>query len=190
MATLALMGAVQALVMAVILWVATGSYAGVARASLRLRAGAQAVEAVAWVLLGLRGRVGDWLSILVANAVMLLAYAMAVQALRMLLGAPSRLRVVAVASVAAWLGIAWFALVTPNFQARVLCASAVVLLDLALLIVPLCESLRRDGSAAKGCCWRRCSSPSPWCCGATPTCCFRPGRRRACSLPRRSMRSI
>lgn len=149
MATLALMGAVQALVMAVILWAATGSYAGVARASLRLRAGAQAVEAVAWVMLGLRGRVDDWLSVLVANAVMLVAYAMAVQALRVLLGAPSRLRVVAVASVAAWLGIAWFALVTPDFQARVLCASAVILLDLALLIMPLCESLRRDSSTAK-----------------------------------------
>ena len=38
MATMALMGAVQALLMAVVLWTATGSYAGVARASLRLRA--------------------------------------------------------------------------------------------------------------------------------------------------------
>lgn len=149
MATLALMGAVQALVMAVVLWTATGSYAGVARASLRLRAGAQALEAVAWILLGLRGRVDDWLSILAANAVMLVAYAMAVHALRMLLGAPSRLRLVAVASVAGWLGIAWFTLGAANFQARVLCASVVILLDLGLLIAPLSESLRRDGSPAK-----------------------------------------
>jgi hypothetical protein len=37
MATLALMGAAQALLMAIVLWTSTGSYAGVARASLRLR---------------------------------------------------------------------------------------------------------------------------------------------------------
>ncbi|MBT2143069.1 MULTISPECIES: GGDEF domain-containing protein [unclassified Rhodanobacter] len=149
MATLALMGAVQALLMAVMLWTSTGSYSGVARASLRLRAGALVLEATAWVLLGLRGQVGDWLSILVANAVMLVSYAMTVHALRMLLGAPSRLRVVAIASVAGWLAIAWFAWGTANFQVRVLCASLVILLDLALLIAPLCGSLRRGGSAAQ-----------------------------------------
>jgi len=149
MATMALMGAVQALLMAIVLWTSTGSYAGVARASLRLRAGALVLEATAWVLLGLRGQVGDWLSILVANAVMLVSYAMTVHALRMLLGAPSRLRVVAIASVAGWLTIAWFAWGTANFQARVLCASLVILLDLALLLAPLCGSLRRGGSAAQ-----------------------------------------
>lgn len=149
MATLALMGAVQALLMAVVLWTSTGSYSGVARASLRLRAGALLLEATAWVLLGLRGQIGDWLSILVANAVMLVSYAMTVHALRLLLGAPSRLRLVAFASVAGWLAIAWFALVTASFQARLLCASLVILLDLALLIAPLGNSLRRGGSAAR-----------------------------------------
>lgn len=149
MATLALMGAAQALLMAVVLWTSTGSYAGVARASLRLRAGALVLESTAWVLLGLRGHVGDWLSILVANAVMLVSYAMTVHALRLLLGVPSRLRVVAIASVAGWLAIAWFAWGTVNFQARVLCASLVIMLDLVLLIAPLCGSLRRGGSAAR-----------------------------------------
>ena len=149
MATLALMGAAQALLMAVVLWTSTGSYAGVARASLRLRAGAEALEAAAWVLLGLRGHVADWLSILVANAVMLVSYGMTVHALRMLLGAPSRLRVVAVASVAGWLAIVWFTWGTTSFQARMVCASLVIMLDLALLIAPLRDSLHRDGSAAK-----------------------------------------
>lgn len=149
MATLALMGAVQALLMAVVLWTSTGSYSGVARASLRLRAGALLLEATAWVLLGLRGQIGDWLSILVANAVMLVSYAMTVHALRLLLGAPSRLRVVVIASVAGWLAIAWFALGAASFQARLLCASLVILLDLALLIAPLGNSLRRGGSAAR-----------------------------------------
>lgn len=149
MATLALMGAVQALLMAVVLWTSTGSYAGVARASLRLRAGALVLEAAGWVLLGLRGQVGDWLSIVVANAVMLVSYAVTVRALRLLLGAPSRQRVVAVASVAGWVAIVWFTWAMPDFQARVLCASAVILLDLALLIVPLRGGLRRGGSAAQ-----------------------------------------
>ncbi|MHB1056786.1 MAG: GGDEF domain-containing protein [Rhodanobacter sp.] len=149
MATMALMGAVQALLMAIVLWTATGSYAGVARASLRLRAGALALEAIGWVLLGLRGQVGDWLSILVANAVMLTSYAITVRALRLLLGAPSRQRLVATASAAGWLAIVWFAWVTPDFQLRVLCASLVILLDLALLIAPLRGGLRRGGSAAK-----------------------------------------
>ncbi|MEW9571053.1 GGDEF domain-containing protein [Rhodanobacter sp. Si-c] len=149
MATLALMGAAQALLMAVVLWTSTGSYAGVARASLRLRAGAQALEAAAWGLLGLRGHVADWLSIPVANAVMLVSYAMTVHALRMLLGAPSRLRMVAVASVAGWLAIVWYTWGATSFQARMVCASLVIMLDLALLIAPLLDSLRRDGSAAK-----------------------------------------
>ena len=149
MATMALMGAVQALLMAIVLWTATGSYAGVARASLRLRAGALALEAVAWMLLGLRGQVGDWLSILVANAVMLMSYAITVRALRLLLGAPSRQRLVAAASVAGWLAIAWFAWVMPDFQLRVLCASLAILLDLALMIAPLCDGLRKGGSAAR-----------------------------------------
>lgn len=149
MATMALMGAVQALLMAIVLWTATGSYAGVARASLRLRAGALVLEAVAWMLLGLRGQVGDWLSILVANAVMLMSYAITVRALRLLLGAPSRQRLVAAASVAGWLAIAWFAWVMPDFQLRVLCASLVILLDLALMIAPLCDGLRKGGSAAR-----------------------------------------
>ena len=149
MATMALMGAVQALLMAIVLWTATGSYAGVARASLRLRAGALALEAIAWMLLGLRGQVGDWLSILVANAVMLMSYAITVRALRLLLGAPSRQRLVAAASVAGWLAIAWFAWVMPDFQLRVLCASLAILLDLALMIAPLCDGLRKGGSAAR-----------------------------------------
>jgi diguanylate cyclase (GGDEF)-like protein len=149
MATMALMGAVQALLMAVVLWTATGSYAGVARASLRLRSLALVLEAVAWVLLGLRGQVGDWLSILVANAVMLVSYAITVRALRLLLGARSRMRLVATASVAGWLAIAWFAWVTPDFQLRVLFASLVILLDLALLMAPLRGGLRKDGSAAQ-----------------------------------------
>lgn len=149
MATMALMGAVQALLMAVVLWTATGSYAGVARASLRLRALALVLEAIAWVLLGLRGQVGDWLSILVANAVMLVSYATTVRALRLLLGARSRMRLVATASVAGWLAIAWFAWVTPDFQLRVLFASLVILLDLALLMAPLRGGLRKSGSAAQ-----------------------------------------
>lgn len=149
MATMALMGAVQALLMAVVLWTATGSYAGVARASLRLRSLALVLEAVAWVLLGLRGQVGDWLSILVANAVMLVSYAITVRALRLLLGARSRMRLVATASVAGWLAIAWFAWVTPDFQLRVLFASLVILLDLALLMAPLRGGLRKGGSAAQ-----------------------------------------
>jgi diguanylate cyclase (GGDEF)-like protein len=149
MATMALMGAVQAMLMAVVLWTATGSYAGVARASLRLRALALVLEATAWVLLGLRGQVGDWLSILVANAVMLVSYAITVRALRLLLGARSRMRLVATASVAGWLAIAWFAWVTPDFQLRVLFASLVTLLDLALLMAPLRGGLRKGGSAAQ-----------------------------------------
>jgi diguanylate cyclase (GGDEF)-like protein len=149
MATLALMGAVQALLMAVVLWTSTGSYAGVARASLRLRAAALVLEASAWILLGLRGHVGDWLSILVANAVMLVSYAMTVRALRLLLGASSRRQVVAMASAIGWLAIVWFTWVMPQFQVRVLCASLVILLDLALMIAPLLDGLRKGGSAAK-----------------------------------------
>jgi len=149
LATVAMMGAVQAVLMALVLWTSTGSYAGVARASLRIRSTALVLEAVAWVLLGLRGQVGDWLSILVANAVLLSSYALTVRALRMLLDVPQRQRLVIAATVLGWLGIVWFTWVMPDFGARVICVTAVVLLDLTLLIAPLVSDLRRRRSAAR-----------------------------------------
>ncbi|KRE97820.1 hypothetical protein ASG87_14945 [Frateuria sp. Soil773] len=149
LATVALLGAVQAWLMAIVLWTSTGSYAGVARASLRIRAVALGLEAAAWVLLGLRGQVGEWLSILVANGVMLVSYAMTVHALRMLLGVPQRRRLAAAVAAAGWLAIAWFAVVDPDYQARVLCATLAVLAYLAMMLLPLSDGLRRGGSSAK-----------------------------------------
>lgn len=148
LATVTLMGAVQALLMAVVLWTSTGSYAGLARASLRIRAVALALESVAWVLLGLRGHVPDAVSILLANAVMLASYALTVRALRMLLGVPTRMRLVIAVSIMGWLAITWFAVAMPDYQARVLCATLTIMLDLVLLIAPLCGALRRGGSSA------------------------------------------
>src|SRR6202012_2453121 len=98
LASIAVLGALQAGLLAIVLLVATRSYAGIAKASLRIRGWALLLEACGWVLLGMRGVLGDWWSIVLANGLVMLAYALTVRALRMLLGAPSRQNIVLIVS--------------------------------------------------------------------------------------------
>ncbi|MDN8688459.1 hypothetical protein Q0L85_13960, partial [Staphylococcus aureus] len=61
LATIALFGALQALLLAPLLLVATRAYTGTARTSLRIWGTVLFLQALGWVLMGLRGHVGDWL---------------------------------------------------------------------------------------------------------------------------------
>ncbi|HEX7815671.1 GGDEF domain-containing protein [Dyella sp.] len=149
LASVAILGALQASFLAVLLLVATRSYAGVAQASLRIRGWASLLEAAGWWLLGMRGMLGDWWAIGLANGLVIVSYAMTVRAMRMLLGAPSRQRIIVVVSLTCWLVILWYAMVQPDYLARVLWASIVVALDVALLIRPLARCLRAKGSIAE-----------------------------------------
>jgi diguanylate cyclase (GGDEF)-like protein len=149
LATIALFGALQALLMAPLLLAATRAYTGIARASLRLWAAVLGLQTLGWGLASLRGLVSDWLSIVLANGLLMISYALTAHALRMLLHVPPRRFLLVGIGVLGWLGIAWFAVVMPDFRMRVYIAALALGGYLALLIWPLRHALRRGGSTAQ-----------------------------------------
>jgi diguanylate cyclase (GGDEF)-like protein len=130
--TLSLISAVQSLVLAVLLWAGTHGGPGSARTSLKLRAGALAVESAGWSMLAAQVWLHPAQLVLGGNALNLLAQGMSVVALRMLLGAPLRWRTALAIGVIGWLGVAWFGVVEPDYRVRVLWGSAAIMADIAL----------------------------------------------------------
>jgi diguanylate cyclase (GGDEF)-like protein len=149
LATLTLIGALQAVLLAPLLLIATRAYTGRARSSLRIWGTVLLMQALGWVLAALRGEVSDWWSIVVANALLIASYAETARALRLLLGVPQRRLLLAAIGVPAWLGIAWFGVAQPDYHLRVYIAAAMVGAYLAMLLWPLRHALRRGGSTAQ-----------------------------------------
>lgn len=149
LATLTLIGALQALLLAPLLLIATRAYTGRARSSLRIWGTVLLMQALGWVLAALRGEVSDWWSIVVANALLIASYAETARALRLLLGVPQRRLLLAGIGLPAWLGIAWFGVVQPDYHLRVYIAAAMVGAYLAMLLWPLRHALRLNGSTAQ-----------------------------------------
>jgi diguanylate cyclase (GGDEF)-like protein len=149
LATLALLGALQALLLAPVLLVATRAYAGVARLSLRIWGTVLLLQALGWMLASLRGQVSDWLSIVLANGVLIASYAETVRALRLLLGVPQRRATLAAIGLAVWLGIGWFGMAQPDYRMRVYIAAAMMAAYSAMLLWPLRHALRAGGSIAQ-----------------------------------------
>lgn len=130
--TLSLISAVQAVVLAAMLWVGVRGAPGAAGRSLSLRAAALAVEGVGWGAFAAHGWLDPTAVVLGGNAVSLLAQAMVVVAVRMLLGEPLRLRLIAGIAVVGWLGVGWLGVVHPDYRLRVLWGSLVIFCNLAL----------------------------------------------------------
>ncbi|SEJ18882.1 GGDEF domain-containing protein [Frateuria terrea] len=149
LATLSLLGALQALLLAPLLLVATRAYTGRARTSLRIWGTVLLLQSLGWLLAALRGQVSDWWSIVLANGVLIVSYAETARALRLLLGVPQRRAWLAAIGLAAWLGIAWFGIVQPDYRTRVCIAAALVGCYLAMLLWPLRHALRSGGSTAQ-----------------------------------------
>jgi diguanylate cyclase (GGDEF)-like protein len=149
LATLTLLGALQALLLAPLLLVATRAYTGVARTSLRIWGVVLLLQALGWVLAALRGQVSDWLSIVLSNALLIASYAGTTCALRLLLGVPQRRVLLAAIGVVVWLGIGWFGVVQPDYRLRVYIAAAMVACYSALVLWPLRHALRPGGSIAQ-----------------------------------------
>ena len=149
LATIALFGALQALLLAPMLLAATRTYAGVARTSLRIWGTVLLLQVLGWVLMALRGQISDWLSIVLANGVLMASYAGTAYALRLLLGVPQRRALLVAIGTAGWLGIAWFGVVVPDYRMRVYIATLALGAYLLLLVWPLRHALRRGGSTAQ-----------------------------------------
>jgi diguanylate cyclase (GGDEF)-like protein len=149
LATLSLLGALQALLLAPLLLVATRAYTGRARTSLRIWGTVLVLQSLGWLLAALRGQIDDWWSIVLANGVLIVSYAETARALRLLLGVPQRRGWLAALGLAAWLGIAWFGVVQPDYRTRVCIAAAMLGCYLAMLLWPLRHALRRGGSTAQ-----------------------------------------
>ncbi|BFI95542.1 MAG: hypothetical protein RSP_10520 [Rhodanobacter sp.] len=146
---LSLLGAMQAATVALMLWLGVRSDESRAVRSLHLRASALAVEAAGYAALAFREYLPHGVLLLGGNALNLLAQAMSVIALRMLLDVPLRWRAVVAIGVAGWGGVAWFAMVQPDYQSRVFWGSATIACYLLLNIDALLRDRRDRWSRAR-----------------------------------------
>lgn len=147
--TLSLISALQTALMAVMLWAGTYGDAGRVRRSLRIRSSALVVEALGWGTLAAHAYLPPAMLVLGGNAFNLLAQGMSVIALRMLLGEALRGRLVLAVGVFGWLGVAWFGLVEPNYQARVLWGSLAIMINILLSVEALVGVTVRRSSRAR-----------------------------------------
>lgn len=147
--SLSLLGAMQAATVALMLWLGVRSDASRAVRSLHLRASALAVEAMGYAALAFRDYLPHDMLLLGGNALNLLAQAMSVIALRMLLNVPLRWREAIVVGLGGWAGVAWFAVVQPDYQSRVLWGSVAIACYLMLNIDALLRGRRDRWSRAR-----------------------------------------
>jgi len=147
--TLSLISAVQSLVLAILLWAGTHGGPGAARTSLKLRAGALAVESAGWAMLAAQAWLHPAELLLGGNALNLLAQGMSVVALRMLLGETLRWRTVLAIGVIGWLGVAWLGVVDPDYRLRVLWGSMAIMADIGLRMQALLRGGPRQSSRAR-----------------------------------------
>jgi diguanylate cyclase (GGDEF)-like protein len=147
--TLSLISALQTALMALMLWAGTYSDAGRASRSLRIRSAALAIEALAWGSLAGHAHLSSAMLLLGGNALNLLAQGMSVIALRMLLGESLRGPLVLAVGVLGWLGVAWFGLIEPNYQARVLWGSLAIGVNILLSVEALVGVTVRRASRAR-----------------------------------------
>ena len=147
--TLSLISALQTALMAVMLWAGTHGDAGRVRRSLRIRSSALVIEALGWASLAAHAYLPPVMLLLGGNAFNLLAQGMSVMALRMLLGEALRGWLVLAVGVFGWLGVAWFGLVEPNYQARVLWGSLAIGINILLSVEALVGVTVRRSSRAR-----------------------------------------
>jgi diguanylate cyclase (GGDEF)-like protein len=149
LATLSILGAMQALLLAPLLLAATRVYTGRARTSLRIWGTVLLLQALGWALLALRGQINDWFSIVLANGVLIVSYAESARALRLLLQVPQRRGLLIALGLVGWLVTTWFWWVQPNYEMRVYAMALVAGGYLSMLVWPLRHAVRPGGSNAQ-----------------------------------------
>lgn len=145
--TLSLINAVQALALGMMLWAGTHGDSGAALASIRLRAGALAVEAGGYALLAAQALISPAALLMGGNGLNLLAQAMVVVAIRMLLGKPLRLRAATAVWLIGWGGVTWFGIVHTDYRLRVLWGSVAIACNIMLNIEALSGGCTRGTRA-------------------------------------------
>ncbi|NII11308.1 GGDEF domain-containing protein [Oleiagrimonas sp. C23AA] len=147
--TVAALGALQALVMAPVVVLATRRYTGVAGRGLKLWGMVLLLQAAAWVMAAGRGHISGWLSIVLANGLLLASYVLTVRAMRLILARPSHTILCSALALVSWLALTWFAVADPIYGARVALALLPTLFYAGMLLWPMRHALRRGGSSAQ-----------------------------------------
>ncbi len=147
--TVSLISALQTALMALMLWAGTYGDEGRVCRSLRIRSAALVVEALGWGTLAVHTYLPPTMLLLGGNALNLLAQGMSVIALRMLLGESLRGRLVLAVGLFGWLGVAWFGLIEPHYQARVLWGSVAIGINIGLSVEALIGVRVRRTSRAR-----------------------------------------
>lgn len=147
--SLSLLGALQAMIVALMLWLGVRSDKSRMVRSLHLRASALAVEALGYASLAFGQHLSPAAVTVGGNGLNLLAQAMSAIALRMLLGTSLRWRSVVAVGVVGWAGVAWFAVVEPDYQSRVLWGSVAIACNLLINIEALLGDHRNHWSRAR-----------------------------------------
>lgn len=102
------------------------------------------LQPTAWMLYGMRDQVADWLTMVVANALLSLAYAKQVQALRTFAGRPHNLTLIYAPVAAVVLAEIVFTYFVPSLRLRLVSASTAYCLQMLSAVVVLIDSHARQ----------------------------------------------
>ncbi|HET6432749.1 GGDEF domain-containing protein [Dyella sp.] len=147
--TLSLLNAVQALALAIMLWVGTHGDGGRGLLAIRLRAGALGLEAAGYALLAMQAFIPPAGLLMGGNALNLLAQMMVVVSIRLLVGKPLRLVAAGAIALIGWGGVAWLGIVHPDYRLRVLWGSVAIIGNVLLNIDALRGGCRDSGTRAR-----------------------------------------
>lgn len=143
--TVVLVGAMLAGALAIILALALPRYSGALRDSMRMWLCGLAALPIGQLLLGLRGEVPDVLSIVVANTLIVTAFAGFALAVRRYVGVKTHALFLLAPIVVIPVAMSLFSTEWPNYTARVLFVALALLWLLAILLLPLRHAFQRGG---------------------------------------------
>ncbi|MES2068832.1 MAG: GGDEF domain-containing protein [Pseudomonadota bacterium] len=123
--TVILLSSVMSALMSIVLFSAYRSFPSSIQGLGRWSAGSLLLFVTA-ILIGLRGMLPDWLSILVGNAAMLVAIGLWLTGTQQFYGRRPSWGLALLILIAGICGVAWFGLVQPDFQARVVLVTALL----------------------------------------------------------------
>jgi diguanylate cyclase (GGDEF)-like protein len=126
--TALLLGALTTLMLGLLLAAVSREFPPLLRPALRLWLRGNLLQPLGFVLFALRGRIDDWLSVIVANLLIVIAFSDYARALHVLMQRPEPRRAVAAAIAVVAASIGFFTLVVDAIAVRIVIASSVLAL--------------------------------------------------------------